>query len=329
MSASVPLFSPSLEPLIAQDRALVDHALERALAADQGRIGRTSAHLVRAGGKRARPLLSCALIRALGGEPGRHSGALISSELIHTASLLHDDLVDSADTRRALPATHLAFDAKSAIMAGDLLMAEALRILAREAGLELVAAAAEAVAAMSRGQVMEAEQRKDLSVGAGQVLSVNRLKTASLIAFAAEAGARLGGASEVQVCGAIRFGLRLGEAFQLVDDLLDWTGLPAMTGKPAGQDLRQGRVTYPLHLALAREPALACTVEQLWAAPEQDPDGPARVLATLRRTGALDETRALAAEQVSQALDGLATLPASPWTEHLAAYAHGSLTRAA
>ena len=311
------------------DRELVNHALESSLAGNEGRIGRAAAHLVRAGGKRARPLLSCALARALGVDPGGYPGALISSELIHTASLLHDDLVDGAALRRGRPAAHLCFDPRTAIMAGDLLMSEALRILARDGHMALVQAAAEAVADMARGQVMEAELRLDLTVRGEQLLLVNRLKTASLIAFAARVGARLGGAATQQERQAVRFGSLLGEAFQLVDDLLDWTGDPGTTGKPVGQDLREGKVTYPAHLALTRRPDLAPTVERIWAAPGHNPELLDLVRDALERTGALEETRALAADLVGQALAALSTLPASPWTDHLAAYARSSLNRTA
>jgi len=318
-----------LSDMILGDRELVNRALESALAGNQGRIGRAAAHLVEAGGKRARPLLSCALARALGVDPGAHPGALISSELVHTASLLHDDLVDGAALRRGMAAAHLRFDPRTAVMAGDLLMSEALRILACDGYVTLVQAAAETVADMARGQVLEAELRQDLTVTGEQLLLVNRLKTASLIAFAARVGARLGQATEQQERQAARFGSLLGEAFQLVDDLLDWTGDPAMTGKPVGQDLREGKVTYPARLALDRDPDLAPVVKRIWAAPGQHPELLDLVRGSMERAGSLEETRALAADLVAQALAALAALPASPWTEHLAAYARGSLNRAA
>lgn len=315
---------------VIRDRAMVDLALASALERHQGRIAGAAAHLVRAGGKRARPLLTCAVMRALGHEPAPRAREIISSELIHTASLLHDDLQDRATTRRGVTAVHRQFDARSAVMAGDLLMAEALELLSRAEEVALVRTAAGAVSAMSRGQVMEAEFSFTTSARLEDLARISQLKTASLIVMAAELGARLAGATPAQVEAAMGFGQGVGEAFQLIDDLLDWTGDAAETGKPVVQDLVEGKVTLPLRLAMDREPTLEAEVKRCWrAGPEEKGDLVAVVRRAVQSTGALDAARAVAAELVADALASLGRLPASIWTEHLAGIARRSLDRRA
>jgi len=321
----------SIAAEIATDRQMIDACLDGALGRFTGRISGAAAHLVRAGGKRARPLLSCAVMRALGVDPAGHGACIISSELIHTASLLHDDLVDGAASRRGVDAVHRLFDPGAAVMAGDLLMAEALQALAAAGQVGLVQAAAGAVAAMSRGQVLEAEQRGRHGTSLETLREINQLKTASLIAYSAEVGARLAQAAPSRVEGAARFGRCVGEAFQLVDDLLDWTGDEAEVGKPTGgQDLLAGKVTVPLRLALDRDPGLALEVQRCWrAAPEAQPHILAQVTARVMELGALDRTRQMAEGLVHQACAALERLPASAWTDYLASMARRSLQRRA
>jgi octaprenyl-diphosphate synthase len=315
---------------VEQDRLGVERTLAGLFASPETKIDEAARRELLGGGKRLRPLLTCAMLRALGQDPTPHLKHVVSVELAHTGSLMHDDIIDLARTRRGMQAAHLAFDVPTAVLAGDSLVVLALELLAHGAPSGLMAAMCEAIRELCAGESLERQYRFDDEVGLDQCRRVNRLKTASLIGYAARAGAILAGAAPGEQRAAHRFGTALGEAFQIHDDLLDFNGDSLELGKPIGQDLEMGIVTVPLALALEEDRELIETVRAYWKAVREGLD--ARPLfASIRRrieeVGAFDATRRLAAEDTNRALAALEELPRNRWRGHLRTFSLGMLER--
>ncbi|MFC2171744.1 polyprenyl synthetase family protein [Acidobacteriota bacterium] len=324
--------SPSaLKCTVAKDRKSIEGALEKIINRFSGRIGPMALHLIHAGGKRLRPLLSCTILRAMGEDPMPHMELVACSEIIHTASLLHDDVVDNAETRRGRVALHVQFDSRTAVMAGDVLMATALEVLSDAHTPALLHLAARTICDMAQGQIMEAHYARSTTAPLRRLLTINRLKTAALFAYAAESAAILADTSKAIRRGAALSGERMGEAFQLVDDLLDWTGLEDNTGKAPGTDLKEGKLTMPLLLALRADPSLEEQVHAYWA---QRHYGKREVLKQwiVRRvvlSGALDDTRRRAQGLAASAAAALDCFPPSSWRDELRRLAFCSVQRIA
>ena len=288
----------NVERYLAERRAMVEAALERALEPASEvppRLHEAMRYAVFSGGKRVRPVLSLMACEAAGGAPERALPFACALELIHTYSLVHDDLpaMDDDELRRGRPTVHVAFDEALAILAGDALLTEAFRLAAAgalTAGLEparalgVVAAIAVAAGAggMVGGQVADLEA-EGIVADEALVASIHRRKTAALIAAAIEAGAVAGGASDDDLRALNAYGAALGLAFQVADDLLDATASTSVTGKREGGDAAHGKATYPAVLGIdgarrvARE-LLARCLDAL--APLGDRAEPLRALAT-------------------------------------------------
>ncbi|MBI5478031.1 MAG: polyprenyl synthetase family protein [Deltaproteobacteria bacterium] len=298
------------------DLAAIELSLAGVRAVYAPRLDAAARHSLLAGGKRLRPLLTCAVMRTLGRDPGPQRAVIAAVELIHCGSLLHDDVIDDAETRRGRPAAHLAFDPHTAILAGDLLLALALERLARCGCAALQVAAATALVEVCQGEVLEREQRFDPEVDLARARRVNHLKTAALFGYAAEAGALLSGASDAERDAARAFGRALGDAFQTVDDLLDWEGDAATVGKPVGRDLWGGLVTVPAALAGERDPAVRVMVGRVLQARRDGAASPLELpelAAHLERAGGFAAARELAAADGRAATEALGRLPAGPW----------------
>jgi octaprenyl-diphosphate synthase len=298
------------------DRAVIEASLDAVRSTHAPSLGAAARHSLLAGGKRLRPLLTCAVMRACGRDPGPVAEVIAAVELIHCGTLLHDDVIDEAETRRGRPAAHVAHGTHTAILAGDLLLALALERLARHGCAALQVAAATTIVDVCQGEVLERQQLFDPEVDLARARLVNHLKTAALFGYAAEAGALLAGAFDREREAARAFGRALGDAFQTVDDLLDWEGDAGTVGKPVGRDLAGGLVTVPVALACERDPGLRNVVRRVLAArrlgsasPVELPDLAAR----LERAGAFAAARELAAADARAAAAALARLPAGPW----------------
>jgi octaprenyl-diphosphate synthase len=335
MSVISPLLEklpPVMNRTMSNDREAVEAALESIGSGFDGRLGQATADLIRAGGKRLRPLLSCAVLRAFDEDPLPHMELIACVEVIHAASLLHDDVVDGAATRRGRETAHERFGPKTAVMAGDAMMARALEILSGSSSPDLVRLAARTVTELARGQILESEHAFDTTVPLMRLLTVNRLKTGALFAYAAESAAILAGAPAAAQQAASRFGGQVGEAFQLVDDLIDWSGREEVTGKAPGRDLQEGKTTVPLHLAMRADPGLERAVRRCWTPGRENGDRDELQRAVVRRvarSGALDETRIMARELAAEAAAALQSLQPSPWRDELARLALRSVDRAA
>lgn len=268
-------------------------------------VSEASTHLARAGGKRLRPAL--VLIASHAGEPGRRSTDLAAAaiELVHLASLYHDDVIDQTTTRRGVPTVHARWGIEVAVLSGDYLFACGCG-LGAQAGGEVPALLARAIAEVCEGQIVESASVGDTARTVEQYMATIGGKTAALFRAACELGATTSGAAPAARAALAEYGRALGLAFQMVDDLLDLTGDAALLGKEPGTDLREGVFTLPVLLALQREPELAA-----WLSDGRRELGD--VLPVLRAARALDDARAAAEAQAGRARAALEGLPGERW----------------
>lgn len=273
-------------------------------------------HLFRAGGKKLRPALVLMLARAIDpGEPmdQRQRRLAEITEMIHTASLVHDDLVDEASTRRGVATVHHMFDPRMAVLAGDFLFAQASWHLANLGSLEVVRLLSRVIMDLAEGEVCQRLNRYDSGQTLEDYLEKSYRKTASLMANSARAVGVLAGLPEPRLESLYRFGRQLGMIFQVVDDCLDFTASDQQLGKPAASDLRAGYLTAPAIFALEEEAGLAERVERRFTAPG-DLEA---ALTAVRQGSGLERTHAMAHGFARDAEAALAWLPPSQEREAL------------
>jgi heptaprenyl diphosphate synthase len=264
-------------------------------------VSEASTHLIKAGGKRIRPTL--VMLSSRTGEPGRVSSDLAAAaiELVHLATLYHDDVIDETATRRGVPTVHSKWGIEVAVLAGDYLFACGCALGARAGG-EVPGLLARAIAEVCEGQIVETETLHDPRRTVDEYFATIRRKTAALFRAACELGAATSGAPPLVRNALAGYGENLGLAFQIVDDLLDLVGAPETTGKLPGTDLREGVFTLPVLLACERDPSL---VDRL-AEGERDID---LILPRLEATGSLDDALQAAGETAEEAATHLRVLP--------------------
>ena len=265
-------------------------------------------HLFSAGGKKLRPGIVLLLSRALdpkGELTSRHRRLAEITEMIHTASLVHDDVVDEADTRRGVPTVHSRFNSRVAVLAGDFLFAQSSWHLANLDDLEVVKLLSRVIMDLAEGEVRQGLYRYDTGQSLETYIEKSYCKTASLIANSARAAGVLSNAPADQLDLLHRFGRQLGLAFQVVDDILDFTGSDAQLGKPAASDLASGTLTAPVLFAMEEQPALAGLIEREFSQ-EGDLN---QALDLVRQSSGIQRSRAMAEEMANEAGDCLAFLP--------------------
>jgi octaprenyl-diphosphate synthase len=219
-------------------------------------IPQLAAHIVAAGGKRLRPLLTLAAARMCGcpEAPGflRHVQLAACVEFIHTATLLHDDVVDDSQLRRGLASANAVFGNKASVLVGDFLFARAFQLMVEDGSLKILAILSHAAATIAEGEVLQLATQNDLSTDEQRYLDVVTGKTAALFAAACQVGAVVADRPEAEEQALATYGLKLGIAFQLVDDALDYAADQASLGKTVGDDFREGKVTLPVLVAYAK-----------------------------------------------------------------------------
>ncbi|NBQ20374.1 MAG: solanesyl diphosphate synthase [Synechococcaceae bacterium WB6_3B_236] len=267
-------------------------------------------HLFSAGGKRLRPGIVLLLSRALdpaGSLGSRHRRLAEITEMIHTASLVHDDVVDEADTRRGVATVHSRFNSRVAVLAGDFLFAQASWHLANLDNLEVVKLLSRVIMDLAEGEVRQGLFRYDTGQSLETYLEKSYCKTASLMANSARAAGVLSGLPESQLDLLYQFGRQLGLAFQVVDDILDFTGDDAQLGKPAASDLASGTLTAPVLYAMEQQPLLAVLIEREFSELEDLP----QALALVRQSDGIQRSRQLAEGFARKAGECLDFLPPS------------------
>jgi all-trans-nonaprenyl-diphosphate synthase len=283
-------------------------------------------HLFAAGGKRLRPGIVLLLSRAIDPQADlgpRHRRLAEITEMIHTASLVHDDVVDGADTRRGVDTVHSRFNHRVAVLAGDFLFAQASWHLANLNDLEVVKLLSRVIMDLADGEVKQGLYRYDTGQSFETYLEKSYCKTASLIANSARATGVLSGLAEPQLDQLYRFGRQLGLAFQVVDDILDFTGSDQQLGKPAASDLASGYLTAPALYALEERPALAGLIEREFSeAGDLD-----QALELVRGCEAIPRSRALAEQFAREAATAIEWLPAGESSRALRALPEYVLSR--
>ena len=324
-----------VEPLVrlaTRDMAAVDALILDRMQSQVPVIPLLAEHIVSAGGKRLRPLLTVAAARASGAS-GDISGPVklaAAVEFIHTATLLHDDVVDGSDLRRGKVAAHLIWGAPSSVLVGDFLFARAFELMVETGQMRALGILARASSVISEGEVLQLTRAHDLNLDQETYLRIISAKTAELFAAAAEAGAVGAGADEASVQALRDYGLNLGLAFQLADDALDYGGTSEVRGKNAGDDFREGKVTMPLLLAAARTRGRE---DAFWERTinngQRDEDDFRRARELVIGTGSIAATLDVAGDYADAAKAALAGLPDGEWRAALESLADFAVSRAA
>ena len=333
VAATPPTSPPSLDALIAlaaPDMEAVDALIRRHMDSPVPVIPALADHLIAGSAKRLRPLLTVAAARMAGAADDACLKLAAAVEFIHTATLLHDDVVDSSELRRGRVAAHLIWGAPSSVLVGDFLFARAFELMVGAGSMAALDILARASRVIAEGEVLQLTRAHDLDLSQELYLEIIQAKTAELFAAAAECGAVSAGAPPER-CRALRkFGMDLGIAFQLVDDALDYASNSATLGKNAGDDFREGKATLPLLLAMQRSGAAE---REFWVRTvdrrEQTDEDFVRACELMRQTGALQSTLDLARSYAESAKAALADFPANDWRPALADLADFAVSRRA
>ncbi|HCH61274.1 MAG: farnesyltranstransferase [Deltaproteobacteria bacterium] len=308
--------------LVADELHKSERHLQEMLLSSVPAVGAIGRYLADSGGKRLRPLLTALAARAAG-HTGDISRLMCAGELLHLGSLLHDDVVDDALERRGQRSAHLVFGNAGVILTGDVCLARSVQVAAEEGGHDAVLALTRVVAEMSEGEVIQLLNRSNLALPRAVYHDIIERKSAALISWCAAAGAWASG-NEAAVEGLAQFGRAVGTAFQITDDVLDYAGQSAVTGKQVGRDLVERKVTLPLLLAFERDPLLASAVANSTDKPEEVAILVRRVVATGAPALALEAAR----EHVAQGIDALhRATPESAYRSALEALAHHLVDR--
>ncbi len=300
-----------LSAVLAPDMEAVNALIRRRMASEHApRIPEVTAHLVEAGGKRLRPMLTLAAARLCGYEGDHHVRLAATVEFIHTATLLHDDVVDESAQRRGRPTANLLWDNKSSVLVGDYLFARSFQLMVETGSLRVLDILANASATIAEGEVLQLSAAQDLRTDEGIYLKVIRGKTAALFSAATEVGGVIAGVAEDKVQALHTYGDSLGIAFQIVDDLLDYGGTSAVIGKNTGDDFRERKLTLPVIKAVAKAtPAEREFWRRVIEKGDQREGDLEHAMALMARHGTMDATREEALAWAQKAKAALSTLP--------------------
>ncbi len=286
----------------------VDEVIRARLSSKVALVDQIGRYIVEAGGKRVRPRLLLLFADALGHEgPAQHELAA-TVEFIHTATLLHDDVVDESSLRRGRATANALFGNAASVLVGDFLYSRAFQMMVSVNQMRVLDVVADATNVIAEGEVLQLMNMHDPDLAVEDYLQVIRFKTAKLFEASARLGAILGKADAATEEACADFGRRLGTAFQLVDDLLDYEGRSEELGKNVGDDIREGKATLPILLAMAR-----CSPEEREMLREAIRTGEVerlnQIIDVVRRTGAIEATRDAAEEEIARARANLDVLP--------------------
>ncbi len=325
MSAST---SAQTHPLsvIAADMQAVDAAIRTQLHSDVALVSQIADYIISAGGKRIRPALVLLMAKAWGYQGEDHYKLAAVVEFIHTATLLHDDVVDESDLRRGRKTANAMFGNAASVLVGDFVYSRAFQMMVSVNSMRVMQILADATNVIAEGEVLQLMNMHDPDVTEERYLQVIRSKTAKLFEAATELGSLIAGAPEQQVAAAAEYGRSLGTAFQLIDDVLDYSGDSTAIGKNVGDDLREGKPTLPLIYLMQhgtsqqRELVRACIANGDEAHFDQ-------VLAAITTSGALDYTRRQAEAARDRAIEAIDALPSGTGKDALHSLANFAVDR--
>lgn len=305
--------------LIANELQQVEIEFERQARSNVQVIAYLGDYLRKSGGKRVRPALTILSNYAVGGEGSRYNSIRMATvmEFLHTATLVHDDIIDKADMRRNRPTVNALYGNETAVLMGDWLYMSAFETSLAERSLPILDILTSVTRKMTEGELLQLTLLGHADVSEAQYLDVLKRKTAYLFSASCEIGAILGGATEQQQTALREYGSNLGTAFQLIDDLLDFTSTEDALGKAAGADLLGGKVTLPLIYLREADPSTLEMIQRVLRDGNYDGISQEDLFVALRRTGALERARVCADEYAESARDALEKLPDSDYCDAL------------
>ena len=316
MRYSTPPEAPYRLSIIQQDMAAVDAVIAQRLESSVPLVGTVSRHIIAAGGKRLRPALLLLVCGALGYTGAQRFNLAAVVEFIHTATLLHDDVVDDSALRRGNATANDVFGNPASVLVGDFLYSRAFQMMVDAQNMHIMQVLADATNVIAEGEVLQLLNMHNAALDEAQYLHVIRSKTAKLFEASARVGAILSGANHEIEDRCATFGQALGTAFQVIDDVLDYAGDAAVMGKSLGDDLREGKATLPLISAMQRGNAAQRKVIER-AIQTGAVDMLDEVVAIVTTTGALDFSRLAAANEAQRAVAAATCLPPGPHTSCL------------
>jgi octaprenyl-diphosphate synthase len=327
MTEKPPSASPSQAlALIAADMHEVDALIAQRLTTSVALVGDVSQYIIAAGGKRLRPQLLLLCCGALGYTGTQRLTMAAVVEFIHTATLLHDDVVDDSTLRRGLPTANARFGNPASVLIGDFLYSRAFQMMVQVQEMRIMQLLADATNVIAEGEVMQLMNMHNADLSEADYLQVIRSKTSKLFEASAQVAAILAKASPAVESACATFGQALGTAFQVIDDVLDYAGDASVLGKNLGDDLREGKCTLPLITAMQLAPPDdAATIRH--AIEKGDVDALDAVASIVKRTGALDAAMRSAQSEISRALEAAQHLPAGPYVDCMVQLAQQSLAR--
>jgi octaprenyl-diphosphate synthase len=320
------LSSSNALALIAADMAEVDRVIARRLDSGVPLVGTVSQYIISAGGKRLRPALLLLMAGALGYEGKQRHNLAAVVEFIHTATLLHDDVVDESTLRRGRPTANESFGNPASVLVGDFLYSRAFQMMVDSGEMRVMEVLAEATNVIAEGEVLQLMNMHDASLDEAGYLRVIRSKTAKLFEASTRLAAILANASPELEQACAEYGQALGTAFQVIDDVLDYDGDAQELGKNLGDDLREGKNTLPLIIAMQRgteqeRELIRHAIENGEVQAMQD------IVAIVRHTGALEATRQAASAEAQRAIDSLSLLTETSYRVALQTLAEQLLDR--
>jgi octaprenyl-diphosphate synthase len=316
----------TVDALIAADMRQVDEVIQRRLASDVVMINQIAHYIISAGGKRIRPLLVLMFSGALGYLGQERFELAATVEFIHTATLLHDDVVDESELRRGRQTANALFGNAASVLVGDFVYSRAFQMMVSVNSLRVLEVLADATNVIAEGEVLQLMNLHDADLSVDDYLRVIRFKTAKLFEASARLGAVLAGASAEIEESCASYGRSLGTCFQLIDDLLDYEGATTELGKNVGDDLREGKPTLPLLLAMERGNAAEKALIR-HAIEHGEIDRLPEIVTIVRQTGAIEATRDAARAESEKARVALQVLPESSYREALLEFSIRSVDR--
>ncbi len=310
-----------IEPLTAlvdSDMARVNETILARTGSDVAMIPEVANHLISSGGKRLRPILTLATAALCDYSGAGHVKLAAAVEFMHTATLLHDDVVDDSDMRRGKAAARVLWGNEASVLVGDFLLGQAFKMMVEVGSMACLDVLSTAAVVIAEGEVMQLSAAKDTETTEDAYLAVIRAKTAALFAAACEVGPILAGRGKAEIAACRAYGANLGVAFQLIDDALDYGGTAAKLGKNVGDDFREGKITLPIVLSFRRG---SQTEREFWKRTLEKGEIVAGdlefALTTIKKHRALEDTIERARHYGAMAVDALELFPASPWKHAL------------
>ncbi|EKE09847.1 MAG: hypothetical protein ACD_16C00100G0009 [uncultured bacterium] len=329
LKQSLETTSPGLQPLLALLQAQlksVNSCILEKMESSVSLIPQIAGYLISLGGKRLRPLLTLSSAELCGYRGTRHIALAACVEFIHTATLLHDDVVDESMLRRGMRTANSLWSNKESVLVGDFLFSRAFELMVADGSLEILNILSHASSAISEGEILQLSMSHSLELTQDTYLKIIEAKTARLFSAATEVGAVIANAPEPQRKALAQFGLSLGIAFQLMDDVLDYTANQEQLGKTIGDDFREGKVTLPIILAYHKGIGISFW-EEMITKKTRDQQELQQALYLLNKSNALAESKGMAETFVKNALECLAKFSPSPLKSALEELAHFSLYR--